>query len=202
MAATVSPLTLFIRRNTFAVGCVTASILLGGICAFLIQRRGDLEARLRQRTIEGEEMLALIASGPRLREQHVIASEAVERIESNLVVEANLAENLGNFYELEEASGARLSELRQLNAPAPAENAPYKVVPYSLNLDGTFEQVALYLFRLETGPRLTRLVSLTLQRRESGTGGAPTPPPGSAAAFEAPPSNVNLSLHLVVLGRP
>lgn len=205
MAATVNPIALFIRRNAFAVTCVGLSLLFGGVCLFLLQRRGELEVRLQQRTFEGEEMLALLGSGPRLREQNAIAKEAVERIESHLVVEANLAENMGAFYEIEEATGSRLSELRQLNSPAPEEDAPYKNVPYSLQLDGSFEQVASYLYRLETGPRLTKLVSLTLQRREGGTGGGsggPPPPPGSADAGSAPPSNVNLSLNLVVLGRP
>lgn len=205
MAATVNPVALFVRRNAFAVACVGLSVILGGISLFLLQRRGELESRLQQRTLEGEEMLALIGSGPRLREQNAIAKEAVDRIESQLVVEANLAENMGVFYEIEEATGSRLSELRQLNAPAPEEDAPYKNVPYSLQLDGSFEQVASYLYRLETGPRLAKLVSFTLQRREGGPGGGPggpPPPPGSALDGSAPPSNVNLSLNLVVLGRP
>lgn len=205
MAATVNPVVLFIRRNTFAVVCVGLSVLFGGISLFLFQRRNDLESRLQQRTLEGEEMLQLIGSGPRLREQNVIAKEAVERIDAHLVVEANLAENMGAFYEIEEATASRLSELRQLNAPAPEEGAPYKAVPYSLQLDGSFEQVAHYLYRLETGPRLTKLVSLTLQRREGGPGGpggGPPPAPGSTADSSAPPSNVNLALNLVVLGRP
>lgn len=199
MAATVNPVTLFLRRNAFAAVCAVLSLVFGAVCLYLSQRRNDLDSRLQQRTVEGEEVLALLASSPRLREQNAIAREAIERIESHLVVESNLAENLGDFYELEEATGARLSELRQLNAAPPREEAPYKTVPYSLQLDGTFEQVAAYLHRLETGPRLTRLVSFTLQRRD---GPSETGTPGAPAAALAAPSNVNLSLNLVVLGRP
>jgi Tfp pilus assembly protein PilO len=205
MAATVNPVVLFIRRNTFAVVCVGLSVLFGGVSLFLYQQRANLESRLQQRTLEGEEMLALLGSGPRLREQNAVAKEAVDKVESHLVTEANLAENMGAFYEIEEATGSRLSELRQLNAPIPEEGSPYKNVPYSLQLDGSFEQVAQYLFRLETGPRLTKLVSFTLQRREGGPGGGPggpPPPPGAAGDPSAPPSNVNLALNFVVLGRP
>lgn len=199
MAATVNPVVLFVRRNTFAVVCVGLSVLFGGISLFLYQRRADLESRLQQRTLEGEEMLALLGSGPRVREQNTIAKEAIDKVESHLVTEANLAENMGAFYEIEEATGSRLSELRQLNAPTPDEESPYKNVPYSLQLDGSFEQVANYLYRLETGPRLTRLVSFTLQRRE---GGGPSGPPTAPGADQSAPPNVNLSLNFVVLGRP
>ena len=204
MAATVNPVVLFVRRNAFSVACVALSVLLGGVVIFLVQRRGALESRLQQRTLEGEEMLALLASGPRLREQNTVAREAVARIKSNLIVEANLAENLGNFYEIEEATGARLSELRQLNAAAPEEESPYKVVPYSLQIHGTFEQVASYLYRLETSPRIAKVTTFSMQRRAVGED---APAPGSTSGSPSgglppPPSGVQLSVNVAILGRP
>lgn len=202
MAATVNPVALFLRRNAFSSICVALSLVLAGGTLYLWRQGQVLEARLQQRTVEGEEMFNLLAAGPRLREQFTIAQEAVARIESNLVVEANLAENLGDFYRLEQATGARLSELRQLNAALREEDAAYKAVPYSLQLEGTFAQVATYLFRLETGPRLSRLQTLTLDRRESEAGSAPPPAPGTGGSAASAPDNVALSLNLVLLGRP
>jgi len=204
MAATVNPVALFLRRNAFSSVCVALSLVLGGGSLYFWRQGQVLEARLQQRTIEGEEMFALLAAGPRLREQYAVVQEAVTRIEANLVVEPNLAENLGDFYRLEQSTGARLSELRQLNAAPPEEDAAYKAVPYSLQLDGDFAQVATYLFHLETGPRLARLQTLTLQRRagNGADGGAPPPPPGGAGAHDAAPDKVNLALNLVLLGRP
>lgn len=205
MAATVNPVALFLRRNAFSSVCVALSLALGGGSLYFWRQGQVLEARLQQRTVEGEEMFSLLAAGPRLREQLAVVQEAVSRIEANLVVEANLAENLGDFYRLEQSTGARLSELRQLNAAPPEEDAAYKAVPYSLQLEGSFAEVATYLFRLETGPRLSRLQTFTLQRRQGseGEGGGP-PPPGLSGpgAFAAVPDNVSLSLNLVLLGRP
>lgn len=170
MAAPASSFTAFLRRNLFASISTVCSLVLAGTSVWLWQRSGDLETLNQQRTIEGEETLALLASGPRLREQNERAAAAAQRIDGNLVTETNLGDNLNIFYLYEKESGAQLSGLRQLNSPPREEGAAYRTVPFSFTLTGSFEQVARFLFRLETGPQITRVVTLTVQRREAGGG--------------------------------
>jgi len=93
--------------------------------------------------------------------------EYPRRIEDNLVVEDNLAENLWYFYKLEEQTKARLPELRQLNAPPPDTGSLYKRVPYLLKVTGTYVQVSAFLYALETGPRLANITSFGFRRREA-----------------------------------
>ncbi len=170
MAAPASSFTAFLRRNLFASLCTAGSLALAGASVWLWQRSNDLETLNQQRTIEGEETLALLGSGPRLREQHARAAAAAQRIDDHLVTETNLGDNLNIFYLYEKESGAQLSGLRQLNSPPREDGTAYRTVPFSFTLTGSFEQVARFLFRLETGPQITRVVILTVQRRDADSG--------------------------------
>ncbi len=153
-----------VRRHPAAVGFAGAALLLAGLDALAYKQvhlLGQVHA-LRQH--DGEEISAMLLRGPALREESEVLTAATQRIEENLVVETNLAENLWYFYKIEEDTRARLSELRQLSAPLADTGSPYRTIPYSLKLTGTYEQVAAFLHRLETGPRLTRITSFSFSR--------------------------------------
>jgi hypothetical protein len=74
------------------------------------------------------------------------------RIEDNLVVEDNLAENLWYFYKIEEQTKAHMLELRPLNTIISDSKALYRRIPFSLRVTGTYEQTAAFLYAIETGP--------------------------------------------------
>lgn len=167
--AAPSRLFSFLRRHAFNAACAGASVVLLIAAWSLWQRQQALAAASHQRTREGEAMLATLVAGPTLRDELAQARDAVQRINANLVVEANLAENLWYFYQMEDQTKARLSDLRQLSPSNLDSPLPYKLIPYSLRITGTYEQVAAFLQRLETGPRLVVIQSFNFSRRESGS---------------------------------
>lgn len=167
MSAGMSGLMTLVRRWPFCLVCV-ALTLASGIGWWLLRDRiTELHTVHAQRTKEGEAMLALLVSGSTQRAELEVVRETTRRIEENLVVEANLAENLWYFYKLEEQTKARLPELHQLSSPTTDKSPLYRRVPYSLRIAGNYEQVAAFLLALETGPRLVKITGFNYARAEA-----------------------------------
>jgi Tfp pilus assembly protein PilO len=164
-----------IRRWPYCVACAGLTIALGAGAWYLHGEIGELEVVHRDRAKEGEAMLSLLVGGSTLRQELATVREATRRIDENLVVEANLAENLWYFYKLEEQTKARLPELHQLSSPANDKSPLFRRVPYSLRISGTHEQVAAFLLALETGPRLVKITGFNFARVD---------PAGSALALD------------------
>lgn len=165
--ADFTPLLVILRKHPFCVVSTLLTVILAVASWFLWGKVSELEALHQVRSQEGENMMATLVSGPPLRQELASVREYTRRIESNLVIEDNLAENLWYFYKLEEQTKARLPELRQLNASLPESGALYKRVPYSLKVTGTYAQVSTFLHALETGPRLAHISSYSFRRRDA-----------------------------------
>jgi Tfp pilus assembly protein PilO len=175
----------FLRRNAFAVSCTLIILVLVGGGWWLWHDLGKQEETLHVRTLQGEVELEIIATSPLLREALNQAHAAVTRIDSNLAVASNLADNLGYFYQLEEKTRARIRGLNQLTTSGPAEDerAVYRPIPYTMEVSGTYAQVMDFLQSLESGPRLVKVRSFNFRRADTASG------------------NVLLQLDLVVLGK-
>lgn len=182
-AGTVNPFPALLKRHAFASACLTLSLVLAGVDLYLWQQSRSLERIGADRSAEGEATLTLLATGPLLRQQQATAAETVKRIEDNLLVEGNLADNAWQFYKFEEPTGARIRDLGQMSTAADGART-YKTVPFSLQLSGTFEQVAAFVHSLESDLHLMKVTDFTLQR-----GGANS-------------SLVSLNLSVVALGKP
>jgi Tfp pilus assembly protein PilO len=158
------------RRYPHSTICAIATVVLCAIAWFLRGQIADLDVSQKDRAREGEAMLALLVGGSTQRQELVAVQEVARRIDDNLVVEDNLAENLGYFYKLEEQTKSRLPELHPLSSP-PGDTSPlFKRIPYSVRVTGTFEQVSAFLLALETGPRLVNVTGFNCSR--TATGGA------------------------------
>lgn len=154
----------WMRRYPYAVACLVLAMLLGAAAWYLNGRIADLRAALAERTREGENMLSLLVGGSVQRQELAFAREIARRIEENLVVEKNMAENTWYFFKFEEQYGAHLPELHQLGSLAVDRSPRYKRVPYSMRVTGTHEQVSGFLRAVETGPRLVRVTAFNLTR--------------------------------------
>ena len=162
---------MLLRRWPICVACVALTIASGVGWWMLRDRIEELQAAHAQKSKEGEAMLALLVGGSTQRAELEAVREATRRIEENLVVEANLAENLWYFYKLEEQTKARLPELHQLSSPTTDKSPLYRRVPYSLRIAGSFDQVSAFLLALETGPRLVKITAFNFARTDA-TGSA------------------------------
>jgi Tfp pilus assembly protein PilO len=170
MNARLDPLLLLLRRYPFCAVCTLVTLALAGTAWFLSGQNKDLEAVRVERAKEGEAMLVTLVGGSTQRQELAAVKEAARRIEENLVIDSNLAENAFYFYKFEEQSKARLPELHPLTSPASDSSPLYRRVPYTLRVVGTYEQVSAFLFAIETGPRLANITAFSFSRRESEGG--------------------------------
>ena len=164
----LASLLLLIRRFPQSTICLGLTFVFGAASWVLHGQIAELELMQQERAKEGEAMLPLLVGGPTQRSELAAVQEVARRIESNLVVEHNLAENLWFFYKLEEQTRVRLPELHQLSSPPVAASSLFKRIPYTLKVTGSFDQVAAFLLALETGPRLVNIVSFTCSRTGAG----------------------------------
>ena len=162
----LAALLALLRRQPFAAVCILFVVGCGVGAYFLW---GDIEvqdAARQDRAREGEAMLELLVGGSTQRQELAAVREATRRIEDNLIVEANLADNNWYFYKFEEQTKARLLELHPQSSPTIDETTRYRRIPYTLRVSGSYEQVASYLLALETGPRLANITSFAYSRRD------------------------------------
>lgn len=170
MSSPLSNLVVLIRRFPYCTVCLLLTVIFGAASWYLRGHVQELEQTHTERAREGEAMLALLVTGSTQRQELALVHDTTRRIEDNLVIEANLAENLWYFYKLEEQTKARLPELHQLNSPSTDSSPLFRRVPYTLRIVGTFDQVSAFLLGLETGPRLIKITSFGFARQTGGSG--------------------------------
>jgi Tfp pilus assembly protein PilO len=156
------------RRHLVSTLCAIVCILSAVASWFIHSNMKWLELEQKQLAQDGDLMIATLTTGPSVRQELAAARETTRRIEDNLVVEDNLAENLWYFYKIEQQTKARL-ELHQLNSIPSDSRALYKRIPYSVRVTGTYEQAGAFLYALETGPRLANITSMNIRRHEPGS---------------------------------
>lgn len=157
-----------VRRYPYCAVCSLVIFALSGVAWYLSGQNEELEVVRQDRTKEGEAMFGLLVGGSTQREELAAVRDAARRIEENLVIESNLAENAFYFYKFEEQTKARLPELHPLSSPATDASPLYRRVPYTLRVAGTYEQVSAFLFAIESGPRLANITAFGFSRREAG----------------------------------
>ena len=166
MSASLGDIIEFVRRWPYCVACGVLTIALGAASWYLHGEIGRLELILRDRSKEGEEMLSQLVGGSTLRQELAEAKAIGKRIDDNLVIEDNLAENSAYFYKIEEQTRAHLPDFHQVSSPTTDKSPLFRRVPYGLRVTGTYEQVASFLLALETGPRLVKITNFTMARMD------------------------------------
>lgn len=166
MSATLPELSAVLRRWPYCVISGVVILLSAVGVWFLREEISSLTAVHADRTREGEAMLATLVGGSTQRQELEVARTTARRIDENLLVEANLAENLWYFYKLEEQTKARLPELHQLSSPTSDKSPLFRRVPYTLRVTGTYEQVAAFVQAIETGPRLAKITAFSFARAD------------------------------------
>ena len=187
------------RRFPWCVACAVITLVCGGGAWWLSMDLSDLAEPYAQRSKEYEEMLNLTKGGLTQRQELETVTTVTRRIDENLLIEANLAENNWYFYKFEEQTKAHLIELHQLNSPITDNSPLFRRVPYSLRVTGTFEQVAGFLLALETGPRLMRVIAFSMSR-STGSNKDGGRAPSIETSVDAAPSVV-LDMNIELLGK-
>lgn len=161
-------LVALMRQYLFCAVCSVLSIVLLAAIWILWQDVHTREALNREASQEGQAMLSTLASGPVIRTELARAQDIVQRIESNLVVESKMQDNLGYFYKLQSDSHVEITTLRQQPSD-PNSDGEYCVIPFTLQVSGSYEQVANFLLGIETGPKFAQIRFFSFRRRDIGS---------------------------------
>jgi len=164
MNATWQQFLAVVARRPIVALLVLLALALGGLNYFLWQQRQAVTARHEEVRRKGEAMLRALTDQARIKAELAALQEALGQIDRNLVVEGEMEVNLGYFYKMERLSRVRLSQLNQLSAPPPTEANPFKAIPFSLRVTGSYTQIMNFIHQIETGPRLARIRSFSFVR--------------------------------------
>jgi len=170
MNAALQQLAAAVRRSPLVAVNIAVLAILGVAYYFLLDRHQTLTQQHAEVRRNGEAMMQSLTSQARITTELGKVQDALKVIDQNLVVEGDLAENLGYFYQMETVSRVRLSQLNQLNSQPPPEGNPYKAIPFSLRATGTYPQLMNFLREMETGPRLLRIKTYSFSRGDGKTG--------------------------------
>ncbi len=150
MNPTLKQLLIFVRSYPLMVFSLVLFVGLGAANYFLWQRQQELTHQHEQVRRDGEALLLSLTGHSRITAQLATVQEALDVIEKNLLVEGDLAANLGYFYEIETLSHMRISQLNQLSSQPSTDGNPFKAIPFSLRVTGSYAQVINFLRQLET----------------------------------------------------
>ncbi len=154
------------RRHPLSALCACICLACVLACWYIYGNMKWLDLEHKQVTQDTELALTSLISGPSVRQELAASREVTRRIEDNLVVEDNMAENLWYFYKIESQTKAHIAEMRPNNSIISSSRAYYKRIPFAIRLTGTYEQTAAFLYAIETGPRLANITSLSFRRFE------------------------------------
>jgi Tfp pilus assembly protein PilO len=158
-----------LRRHPLSVFCATVWVLCALVSWLIYGNLQWLDLEHRQLGQDADLAVSTLISGPSIRQELAASREITRRIEDNLVVSDNLAENLWYFYKIEQQSKAHLIGLHPLNSITSDSKSIYRRVPFSIRVSGTYEQVGAFLYLTETGPRLSSVTFVSFKRRDPGS---------------------------------
>jgi Tfp pilus assembly protein PilO len=167
MNAALKQLFVLVRRAPFLVFSIVLFLLLSIADYFLWERQEVIASAHEEARQGGEKMFSALAGHARIVSQLETVDEALKQIDQNLIAENDLAENLGYFYQMETLSRVRLTQLNQLSSQPADDGSPYKSIPFSLRVTGSYPQLLGFLRELESGPRLLRIKTFDFSRADA-----------------------------------
>jgi Tfp pilus assembly protein PilO len=160
----------FVRLRPVVASSLALAFLLGIANFFLWQSRHAITLRHENVRQKGEFMLRALESRPRVEADLALLRDGLARIEESLLDEESMEVNLGYFYRLEKTTRVRLVRLNQLASIPPAAKSPFKSVPFSMQVTGSYRNNMAFLRALETGPRILRIRTCSFERGDPEVG--------------------------------
>lgn len=158
----------FVRVRPFVTACIALTLLLGVANYFLWSVREAAAAERANVSQRGEFIVRALENRPGVDAELGLLEDAIARIEESLVDEVSMEVNLGYFYRLEKATRVRLVSLNQLGSTAAPPGSPFKALPFSMRLSGSYRNNMAFLRALETGSRILRIRNCSFERGPAG----------------------------------
>jgi hypothetical protein len=146
------------KKHPLRAGLVLVSIGLAAAIYIRYTQMPDVEAALEEKASQGQKLKANLSNSALLKEQVDSLIAANKQVESRLIKAGDIAKNQQYFYKLEAEAGVKLLDIRQLTTPSKSTGSSYMAVPYSLNIQGSYAHVMLFIKRLEGGIHFCRIV--------------------------------------------
>ncbi|HEY1110472.1 MAG TPA: hypothetical protein VGE76_17615 [Opitutaceae bacterium] len=156
----------YLRGRPVVSTSIALIVLLAAANYWLWRDRREIEGRLDAAKQKGEFMLRALSGRAAVDANLAALREAVAQIDANLLDEQSMEVNLGYFYRFERTTRVRLVRLNQLSSQPAQPGSKFKVVSFSLQITGTYRNNMAFLRALETGPRILRIRSSSLERTE------------------------------------
>ncbi len=187
MSPVIKNLIYLAKKHPVGLGCGLLSLILLVLIYLRSDKIAEAESRLTAVTATGQRLKTNISYSIQLTTQLESLTNAISKIQERSVRADDLAQNLQYYYKLETDAGVTLTDLRQggpVNLPRGRTDPPatFLKVPYNVGVQGTFENVMIFLRKLENGERFSNITSASLR------------PSGS--------QNATLSLSVELLGQP
>jgi hypothetical protein len=150
----------FIRKNVVCVSCVLVSVIIAVILYLRSGLLPEAEKVLSEKSQQGQLIQANLEDARQLIEQHAAIVAANQMIANRMIRVGQLAENMQYFYKLENDTGTKLTDPRQLAWAPPPKNAPktsYTPVSFAITAQGNYAQIMDLLRRLENGEHYCRV---------------------------------------------
>lgn len=162
------------KKQPVASVCGLVSLVLLLSLYFRMGAMDERQTLLEERTAAFTGLQANISAAGQLDAQTKALAEINKSIEAGVLKAGALAENQQFFYRLEAATDVRLQDFRQQAVPAPAKGSPapvanaYVPIEFSMNLEGSYEQVLLFMKQLEASTSLGRIAAASISMKEGG----------------------------------
>ena len=169
----------FFRKSL--VIAVSLFVIAGSMTVYLIHKdkKSLIDSEIEQVNIRISSMLKNIKNSKGMEEDIEAIEEKVEKLNARMFQSQELATNYNYFFNLEDETGIKVSDLKQVGIaeeeldprkkkmPKPIIDS-YEKIRYHLKASGEFGEIVNFLRKLEGGPSFYRLEEFRLARSETG----------------------------------
>ena len=169
----------FFRKSL--VIAVSLFVIAGSMTVYLIHKdkKSLIDSEIEQVNIRISSMLKNIKNSKGMEEDIEAIEDKVEKLNARMFQSQELATNYNYFFNLEDETGIKVSDLKQVGIaeeeldprkkkmPKPIIDS-YEKIRYHLKASGEFGEIVNFLRKLEGGPSFYRLEEFRLAKSESG----------------------------------
>jgi len=169
----------FFRKSL--VIAVSLFVIAGSMTVYLIHKdkKSLIDSEIEQVNIRISSMLKNIKNSKGMEEDIEAIEEKVEKLNARMFQSQELATNYNYFFNLEDETGIKVSDLKQVGIaeeeldprkkkmPKPIIDS-YEKIRYHLKASGEFGEIVNFLRKLEGGPSFYRLEEFRLAKSETG----------------------------------
>ena len=169
----------FFRKSL--VIAVSLFVIAGSMTVYLIHKdkKSLIDSEIEQVNIRISSMLKNIKNSKGMELDIEAIEEKVEKLNARMFQSQELATNYNYFFNLEDETGIKVSDLKQVGIaeeeldprkkkmPKPIIDS-YEKIRYHLKASGEFGEIVNFLRKLEGGPSFYRLEEFRLAKSETG----------------------------------